>query len=133
MKLIDKLAYLVSRPIVMILKMLGLASDGPGDHRCVSCRLYDPSLGVCLIVVDRGKFARIDRETGARMLEYRRVFPFDYCVRVLDAEAGRIEVLGRKAYRDEPSLDPEEVDGEAVDDLLPRKTISKTGQRRRLT
>lgn len=64
----------------------------PGDHSCWQCSLYDSKRGVCLIVVDRGKYAPRD-EKGFRMTELRRVWPFDLCVRFLDKELGRIIVF----------------------------------------
>ena len=72
-------------------KIFGLHKE-PGDHPCWQCALYNGEKGVCMIVVDRGKYAPRD-EKGFRMTELRRVWPFDFCVRFLDKELGRIVVF----------------------------------------
>jgi len=69
-------------------RFFGLKRE-PGDHPCWKCSLYEAKRGVCLIVVDRGKYAPKDAR-GFRMTELRRVWPFDFCVRFFDKELGRI-------------------------------------------
>jgi hypothetical protein len=75
-----------------VYKKLFRLKTEPGDHPCWKCSLYDPKNGVCLIIIDRGKYAPKD-EKGFRITELRRVWPFDFCVRFLDKELGRIVVF----------------------------------------
>jgi len=72
-------------------KLFGL-KKGPGDHTCWNCSLYNPERGVCLIIIDRGEYAPKD-ERGFRITELRKVWPFDFCIRFLDKELGRIVIF----------------------------------------
>lgn len=74
-------------------KTIGL-KDSPGYQPCWSCKLYDTNLHACTILVDRGKYAPKD-ESGRKITELRRVWPFDICVRLPDMELGRIIILDK--------------------------------------
>lgn len=75
-------------------KMVRRLHEGPGEHSCWSCKLYDSELHACTILVDRGKHAPKD-PSGRRVTELRRVWPFDLCVRLPDMEMGRIVIFDK--------------------------------------